>query len=54
MELTGVEPVSEMGTEGSLIHRLSLFDPRGGDRRLDPGDGSSPPNLGLSLDGAGV
>jgi len=53
VELTGVEPVSEMGTGGSLLHRLSLSDPQGGDRRLAPGDGRSPPKLRLSLDGAG-
>lgn len=52
MELTGVEPVSEMGNGGSLIHRLSPSYPRGGEHRLDPGDGMSPSDLGLSLDGA--
>lgn len=41
MELTGVEPVSALGSNTSLIHRFSLSDPQGGNRHLSPTVGFS-------------
>ena len=45
MELTGVEPVSALGSDLPLIHRLSFFYPRSGDRRLSPTVGCSSKGL---------
>lgn len=34
MELTGVEPVSALGINTSLVHRFSVSDPQRGNRPL--------------------
>ena len=34
MELTGIEPVSKLGTDPPLVHRFSLSNPQGGNRSL--------------------
>jgi len=45
MELTGVEPVSEVGTENTLLHRLSLYHPRDRNRYLSLAAGCLGHNL---------